>query len=60
MLDDEKVIINNPSLNPAPASFADIITASRSGESGPSGRPVSMLTFAVNAYLLGLIPITLS
>jgi len=52
--DDYPNIVNNSSIQIHSLSADQLIAAIKSGESGPLGRPVSMLSFSLNYYFAGL------
>lgn len=54
--DDDVNIVNNTSLAITQLDFDHIWGASLSGISGPLGRPIAMLSFALNYYLTGFDP----
>ena len=53
LLDDAFSIVANPSLYVSELSWSALLIAAGSGESGPSGRPLAYLSFAINAWLAG-------
>ena len=54
--DDDANIVNNPAVHIETLSRDSLRGALHSGISGPLGRPVSMLSFALDHYLHGLEP----
>jgi hypothetical protein len=52
-LDDYTNIVQNAALQIQDLSWAELSRAAFSFQAGPSMRPVSMLSFALNSYLLG-------
>lgn len=57
--DDDANIVRNPELKPTTLSADSLWRSSLSGFSGPLGRPVSMLSFAVQVAIGGLDPFPL-
>lgn len=56
LLDDYSNIVLEPALSPDHWSPVSFLEAVWSNDSGPTGRPVAMFTFALNAMLTGLSP----
>lgn len=56
VLDDHGPILGNDLLKIGDLSFASLITAALSSENDVGGRPLSMLSFALNHYFTGLDP----
>jgi protein O-mannosyl-transferase len=56
IFDDYPHILNNISLKNIELSISKFWTATLSGTAGPLGRPVSMLSFAIDSYLYGMTP----
>jgi hypothetical protein len=56
IFDDTLNIVDNPSLRIHTLDFAALKQAAPSGDAGISGRPLSMLSFALNYYFTGLAP----
>ncbi|CAK0779695.1 protein O-mannosyl-transferase [Gammaproteobacteria bacterium] len=56
MFDDEQNITNQQAMQMDSLSPAHLWRAALSSDAGPLKRPVSMLSFALNAYLTGLDP----
>jgi len=54
--DDHASIVNNPALKLFDGSFSSLIAASSNGISSPLGRPLSLASFALNQYFLGMSP----
>ena len=55
-LDDFPNLVDNPALTQAPLSPASLGKAAFSMDSGPTGRPLAMLSFAIEARVYGLNP----
>jgi len=53
VFDDDVNILQKENLRIASLSWADLWSAAWSGDAGPLGRPVAMLTFALNYYFAG-------
>jgi protein O-mannosyl-transferase len=56
VFDDFSSIVDNPSLRLVDGSPSSLMVAATSGISGPLGRPLSMLSFAMNLYFFGEAP----
>ncbi|CAK0775292.1 protein O-mannosyl-transferase [Gammaproteobacteria bacterium] len=56
MFDDEQNITNQPAIQIDSLSYDNLAQAAFSSDAGILKRPVSMLSFAVNAYLTGINP----
>ncbi|MDR1848793.1 MAG: hypothetical protein LBQ75_02015, partial [Zoogloeaceae bacterium] len=54
VFDDTGNIINNSALAITSLDFASLNAAAWSGDAGPLGRPLSVLSFALNYYFAGL------
>ncbi len=55
--DDAPNILDNEALRISALGWHDLVNATLSGSSGPLGRPLSMLTFALNYYVAGFDPV---
>ncbi len=53
LLDDYVNLVNNPALHVTSLRFDQLTAAAFSSGSGPLGRPLSMLSFALNEYFWG-------
>lgn len=56
LFDDHPNIVVNQQLHVADRSLGEWVRTSQSGHSGPLGRPISMLSFALNIEFCGLNP----
>lgn len=56
VLDDFPNIVDNSALTQGTFSPASLLKAAFSMDSGPTGRPLSMLSFALEAHIFGLNP----
>ncbi len=56
VFDDLSNIVNNSHLHLKSLEWSDIRSAAGSGDAGPLGRPLSVLSFALNYYFTGLNP----
>lgn len=56
VFDDYGNIVNNPQLNVTAWSAEEIFRVATSGNAGPLGRPIAVLTFALNVATAGLDP----
>lgn len=56
VLDDLPNIVNNEAITSVSFSWDSLAAAAGSSEAGPAGRPIAMLSFAVNHLLGGLDP----
>jgi hypothetical protein len=56
VFDDRPNIVENTTLRLFDGSFSSLIAASKGGEASPSGRPLSMASFALNLHFLGADP----
>ncbi|MGH8426744.1 MAG: tetratricopeptide repeat protein [Gammaproteobacteria bacterium] len=56
LLDDYPNIVDNPALKITSLAPANLIRAAESSDSGPLGRPLSMVSFALNDYFSGMKP----
>ena len=54
--DDENNIVNNDALQISDISLSSLVAASKSGIASPLGRPVSLLSFALNYHFSGFSP----
>lgn len=54
--DDIHNIVESPALHVSALDYDVLLTAAASGHAGPLGRPVSLLTFALDFYRCGLGP----
>lgn len=54
--DDNASIVDNPTLKLFDGSFSSLIAASSNGIASPLGRPLSMVSFALNQHFLGMGP----
>lgn len=57
LLDDSSSILNNERLKISALSLSDLYQAALSGTGSAPGRPISMLSFALNYYYTGLSPL---
>jgi protein O-mannosyl-transferase len=55
--DDAPNILDNEALRISTLGWHELVNATLSGSSGPLGRPLSMLTFALNYYVAGFDPV---
>jgi protein O-mannosyl-transferase len=53
LFDDVAAIVNNPLLRELDGSWQSLVAAATSGDSSPLGRPLSMVTFALNFSFFG-------
>lgn len=56
IFDDIQNIVNNRSLRLPDGSLSSLLSAATSGTSSPLGRPLSMVSFALNYYFFGELP----
>ncbi|MDN5865373.1 MAG: hypothetical protein L0I62_09220 [Gammaproteobacteria bacterium] len=56
LLDDYPNIVDNPAMQSVSLSAADMWRVVESTQSGPTGRPIAMMSFALNAHFSGLSP----
>jgi len=56
ILDDMPQIVSNPYLQMESLSLQQLKLAMLTSDAGPLGRPVAMLSFALNDYLFGMTP----
>ena len=56
LFDDYTNIVNNAQIRLNTLSFSSLTDAALSSEAGPLGRPISMASFAVDAYFHGVDP----
>ena len=56
VFDDEVNILQNQSLELRSLGFADFRAAALSGDAGPLGRPIALVSFALNLYATGSDP----
>jgi len=55
--DDAPNILDNEALRISTLGWHELVNATLSGSSGPLGRPLSMLSFALNYYVAGFDPV---
>lgn len=56
VFDDEVNILQNPSLKIHALDWPDLRAAASSGQAGPLGRPIALVSFALNLYTTGEAP----
>jgi hypothetical protein len=56
--DDYVSFVNNQPIRAIDSTWASLLSAAKSGNAGPLGRPLSMATFALNYLLFGEAPLS--